>query len=116
MRRGAVKPGEWGVLWSVTGAVLLVLLWAASKPTVCAASFEACASASARVMPSATGALVVVGIAVAVSLVASRSAGRVVEGVRRSEGVIAVGTAVVAVVGVAFVLATLFSAGFALTL
>ncbi|WP_106815520.1 hypothetical protein [Microbacterium timonense] len=114
MTKSAVKPGEWVTLWTVAGMVLLGLLAVASLPAVCAISGPC--SQGARVLPAALGSLLVVAVAVAASVVAHRSAGRVRDGVRRSEGVVAGGITAILLVGVAFGAAALFSAGFALVI
>ncbi|NLP84727.1 hypothetical protein HF576_12790 [Microbacterium sp. CFH 90308] len=109
-----MKRREWVLLGAVTGAVLLALAWAARMPAVCAAALPC--SHDSRLLPAMLGAIVVALLAIATAVLAHASRERVTEGVRRSEGLVALGVTVIAVVGVASVAATLFSAGFALRL
>lgn len=102
----------WVLLGIVTVAVLLLLAWAARMPAVCATAVPC--SQDARVLPSVLGSIFVAALAVGTAALAHHSRGRVTEGVRRSDGIVAVGTAVIGAVGIVFVVLTLFSAGFAL--
>jgi uncharacterized membrane protein YidH (DUF202 family) len=114
MSRTVVQRREWVLLGAVTGAVLLALAWAARMPAVCAAALPC--SQDSRLLPAVLGAIVVTLLAVATAVLAHGSRRRVTEGVRRSEGLIAIGVSVIVVVGVVCVAATLFSAGLALRL
>lgn len=114
MSAAAVRLREWVLLGAVTGAVLLALAWAARMPAVCATALPC--SQDSRLLPAVLGAIVVTFLALATAVLAHRSRQRVREGVRRSEGLIAVGVTAVVVAGVGSVTVTLFSAGFALRL
>ena len=107
-----MRPRAWVVLGIVTSAALLLLAWAARMPAICATG--AACSQQARVLPSVLGAILVAALAVGTVVLAHRSRGRVTEGVRRSDGIIALGTTFIVVAGIVFVVLTLFSAGFAL--
>lgn len=114
MSRTLCQRREWVLLGAVTGAVLLALAWAARMPAVCAAALPC--SRDSRLLPAVLGAIVVTLLTAATAVLAHGSRRRVTEGVRRSEGIIAIGVSVIVMVGVVFVAATLFSAGFALRL
>jgi hypothetical protein len=103
------------VLGAVTALALLLMLWAVSKPAICAAVDPPMGSCSqqSRILPATIGALVVLVLAAATVLLALRSRGRR-EGVSRAEGIVAGGTMLIAVVGIVFVIVVLFSAGFSL--
>lgn len=105
---------HWILLGVVTIVALLLLWGAASMPAICAAVDPPMGSCTqeARVLPATIGALVIVGLAVVTALVARLSRRRRVEGVSRSEGIIALGTMAIGVVGVVAVIVVLFSAGF----
>lgn len=107
-----MRTRDWVLLAVVTGTTLLLLGWAVSLPAVCAVAGPC--DQGARVVPSAIGAAIVTLLAVGTAVIAYRTRGRTTEGVRRSEGIIAIGTAAVAGCGILFLVLTLFSAGVAL--
>ena len=107
-----MRPRDRVLLGTVTVAALLLLVWAAGHPAVCAA--DGPCDQGARFLPAALGAGLVVVLALGTAVLAHRHRRHVTDGVRRSEGIIALGAALIAVVGILFVILTLFSAGFAL--
>lgn len=118
MTPAAVRARDRVLLWTVTGVVLLLLLWAAGRPAVCAASDPPTGSCpqDGRIRPAIIGILVTVGLALVVAAAARRHAGRRADGISRSEGIVALGVMAIVVVGIVFVGITLFAAGFALIL
>lgn len=115
MNRARVRTRDWVALGIVTGVALIVLAWAASKPAVCALALP-CPGQQARILPAVTGAVAIIALAATTALLARRNAGRVREGVRSSEGIVAAGATLIGLAGAVSAVITLFSAGFALTL
>lgn len=113
MTVAVVQPRSWALLAVVTGVALVLLVGAAGAPAICAASPTGSCTREARMLPAVIGAVVVLLLAALSAVVALRSPQRR-EGVHRVDGVIALGSAAIGVVGIVFVTVTLFSAGIAL--
>ncbi|WP_166879180.1 hypothetical protein [Salinibacterium sp. ZJ450] len=97
------------VLFATSLVLLVLLFWAGSRSAVCAAALGSCATDN-RVALASAGALVVVIMAVITWLVSLPLRPD------KRRLTLSAGTVLTAVVGVGFAAASLFSAGFALTL
>jgi hypothetical protein len=113
MRSAHVRVRDWVVIGGVTLAMLLLLAWVSLRPVVCAAG--SC-DPHARVWPVSVGMLGVALVALATVILARRYAGHVREGVSRSEGIIAIGSTVILIAGIAFAIVAFAAGGFALLL
>lgn len=108
-----MRARDWILVTAVALLAFGLLFWAATRPVICAAAY-ACPAQGARLLPAVIGASGIAITLLVTCVLAVRSAAQVREGVNRSEGVIALGSMVVVLVGLASAVAALQVGGFAL--